>query len=194
MPVDTHALATLFHDARTLRAWRSEPVAPELLETLWELTVLGPTAMNGEPLRVVFVTSDAGRERLRPTLDEGNVAKTMSAPVTAILAADLAFPDLFEHLAPGRNNAAYFAGKPELTEGTARTNAWLQAGYFILAARSLGLDVGPMAGFDADRVDREFFAGTAHRSILLCNLGYGDTSGLPPRSPRLRFAQGARVV
>ena len=191
--LDERALSVLFHDARSANGYFPETVAPETLERLAELTELGPTAMNALPLRVVFVTSQEGRERLKPLLSPGNIAKVESAPVTAILARDLNFheqlPRLFPH-AP----QPYFDAARDNAEAMSLQNATLQAGYFIIAARALGLDAGPMGGFDAAAVDREFFAEGTRKSILLVGLGYGDDSKLFPRNPRLNFAEIATIV
>lgn len=191
--LDRAALNTLFHEARTANGFAPIPVAPELLQELIEATKMGPTAMNALPLRVVFVTSHEARARLKPLVMPGNVAKIESAPVTAILARDLNFheelPRLFPH-APQH----YLDHAKADAENMSLQNATLQAGYFILAARALGLDAGPMGGFDAKAVDAEFFPDGAHRSILLVTLGYGDDSKLFPRNPRLDFAEIATIV
>jgi 3-hydroxypropanoate dehydrogenase len=198
------ALDQLLREARTHSAWLDRPVPEALLRELWELMKWGPTSMNGLPARLVFLCTPAAKERLRPALSPGNVEKTMQAPVTVILAYDLGFfeqlPRLFPHSAGGRD---LFAGSPELAEVTAFRNGTLQAGYFILAARSLGLDCGPMSGFDNARVDADFFSaqGAAAfappaqvRSSILCNLGYGDPAHLHPRGPRLSFAEACRLL
>jgi 3-hydroxypropanoate dehydrogenase len=191
--LDPRALSTLFHDARSANRYLPEPVASDVLERLVDLTTLAPTAMNAIPLRVIFVNSAEGRERLKPALQPGNVAKVESAPVTAILARDLNFhehlPRLFPH-APQQ----YFDKARENGEAMSLQNATLQAGYFILAARALGLDAGPMGGFDAAAVDREFFPEGTRKSILLVGLGYGDDSKLFPRNPRLSFAEVSTIV
>jgi 3-hydroxypropanoate dehydrogenase len=192
--VDGSALAILFQDARTHTVWQDRPVSEELLRAAWDLAKMGPTSANSSPARIVFVTSREAKERLKAALSEGNVAKTMAATATAIFGYDLAFyerlPDLFPH-ADGRS---WFVGKDKLIETTAFRNASLQGGYFILAARALGLDCGPMSGFDNAKVDEAFFAGTAIRSNFLCNLGYGDLSKLRPRNKRLSFDEGCRIV
>ena len=186
----------LFREARTYNAWLDRPVSDETLRQLYELVKWGPTSANCLPLRVLFLRTPEAKERLRPALMPGNVDKTMAAPVTAILAYDELFyeklPVLFPHN-PGIRDM--FASSPELSDITAFRNGTLQGGYFILAARALGLDCGPMSGFDNEKVDMEFFAApTAEtevmsagriRSNFLCNLGYGDPAALFPRSPRL---------
>jgi 3-hydroxypropanoate dehydrogenase len=193
--IETSALAQLFHDARTHRAWRPEPVEDATLRALWDLAELGPTAMNAVPMRAVFVRSPAAKARLKPCLDAGNVDRTMAAPATALLAYDVAFHEKLGKLVPGRDVSGAFAGPDKAAAAleTARTNAWLQAGYFILAARALGLDCGPMGGFDAARTDEAFLAGSPWRSFLLVNLGHGDPAQLRPRAPRLAFDEAARV-
>ncbi len=191
--VDDNALDTLFRTARTANGFLPDPVDPEVLEKIVEAANLGPTAMNSTPLRVVFVTTPEGRDRLTPLLSPGNVAKVQSAPVTAILARDLHFhehlPRLFPH-AP----KAYFEAAEQNAEKISLQNADLQAGYFILAARAYGLDAGPMGGFDSAGVDGEFFPDGTRKSILLVTLGYGDDSKLHPRNPRLDFEEVATLV
>jgi 3-hydroxypropanoate dehydrogenase len=193
--IDPSALAQLFTDARTHRAWRPGAVDDATLRELWDLTDLGPTSMNVVPMRAVFVRSPEAKARLKPCLDAGNVDKTMAAPVTAVLAFDAAFYEKLGKLVPGRDVSGYFAGpeKAAAADEAARTNAWLQAGYFILAARALGLDCGPMGGFDKARTDAAFLAGSSWRSFLLVNLGHGDPAPLWPRAPRLSFDEAARV-
>lgn len=194
--LDAHSWNLLLGDARTHRAWHDRPVDAATLQRLYDLLKLAPTAMNNQPLRIVFVQSAAAKERLRPALDAGNVAKTMSAPVTAILAFDGAFASHLGKLAPHAPQAAAAAAAEPLAdrEATARTNALLQAGYFILTARGLGLDCGPMGGFDAAAVDAAFLAGTPWRAMLLVNLGHGDASQLYPRAPRLDFDEACRIL
>ncbi len=192
--LDTRALDKLFRMARTHNAWRDEPVSDALLRELYELTRLGPTSANANPLRVVFVCTKEGKEKLRPALSSSNLEKTMAAPVTAILAYDLAFPELLPRLFPHVDARAWFIGNSGLVESTAFRNGSLQGGYFILAARALGLDVGPMSGFNNAMVDAAFFSGTAIKSNFLCNLGYGDPSTLFPRNPRLSFEEACRLA
>jgi 3-hydroxypropanoate dehydrogenase len=193
--VADQALDVLFREARTHNAWTDEPVSDTLLHAVWELAKMGPTSANCSPLRVVFVRSKEAKRRLAPALSAGNLQKTMQAPVTAILAYDLAFyedlPRLFPHDASARS---WFEGKPALIEATAFRNGTLQAAYLMLAARALGLDCGPMSGFDNAKVDAEFFPGSSLRSNFLCNLGYGDPSGLFPRSPRRDFDEVCRIL
>jgi 3-hydroxypropanoate dehydrogenase len=190
------ALDVLFRNARSHNGFRPEPVSDELLHHVWDLAKLGPTSLNACPMRVAFVKSAEAKERLRPALAPGNLEKTMAAPVTAIFAFDLEFYEKLPKLFPHNPNVreAFAAAKPERVEGTARLNSALQAAYFMLAARSAGLDCGPMAGFDNAKVDAEFFAGTPWRSLFLCNLGHGDQSKLYPRSPRLDFDEACKIL
>jgi nitroreductase len=193
-PLDTAALDTIFLSARTHNAWHERPVPDALLQQLYDLCKWGPTSANCSPLRVLFVRSAAAKERLVACMNPGNVAKTRQAPVTAILAMDLEFyeelPRLFPHAPDARS---WFAGKPAVIQEAAFRNSSLQGGYFIVAARALGLDCGPMSGFDAQRLNAEFFEGSSWRVNFVCNLGYGDASALYPRAPRLPFDVACRV-
>jgi len=187
------ALATLFTDARTANAFSPEPVAPELLARLAELSHLGPTAVNANPLRVVFVQSAEAKAKLLPALSPGNVEKVKQATVTAILAHDLKFVETLPRLFPHKDLSA-LAADPQAVAAMARYNAALQAGYFILGARALGVDAGPMGGFDKAVVDAEFFPEGTLKSDLLVNLGYGDDEKLHPRNPRLSLDEIARFA
>ena len=187
------AVRRLFLDARTHAAWTDHPVADATLRELYETLRWGPTAANCSPLRIVFVRGREAKERLRPALSPGNVEKTMAAPVTAILAHDLGFPDTLPRLFPHADARSWYAGNEPYIRETAFRNAAIQGGYFIVAARALGLDCGPMSGFDASKVDAAFFAGTTWRANFLCNLGYGDASRLHPRGPRLSFDDACRI-
>lgn len=187
------ALDQLFRTARSFNGFRDEAVGDETLHALYDLAKWGPTSANGCPMRVVFVRSPAAKEKLRPALSAGNLDKTMKAPVTAIVGRDL---DFFEHLPrlyPATDARSWFVGNEPLIERTALVSGTLQAAYLILAARSLGLDCGPMGGFDAGMVDTAFFAGTRIKSIVLINLGYGDPAEVYPRGPRFDFADVCRV-
>ena len=192
--IDTAALHTLFFDARTHNAWQDKPVAESLLKELHNTLRWAPTSANCSPLRVVFIQSKEAKEKLKPTLDAGNVEKTMAAPVTALLGMDKEFYDKLPKLFPHADARSWFAGQPEKIEWTAMLNGALEGGYFILAARALGLDCGPMSGFDRAKADAAFFAGTPHKSLFLCNLGYGDPSKLFPRSPRLEFDEACKIL
>jgi 3-hydroxypropanoate dehydrogenase len=192
----TTALTTaqLFTDARTHNAWQDRPVAPERLRELYDLMKWGPTAMNCCPLRVRFVVSADAKARLQPLMMEGNRAKTLAAPVNAIVGRDLDFPVHMPTLFPHIDARAAFDGQTAKVEGMAMLNGALQGGYFIMAARSLGLDCGPMAGFDAAGVDAAFWAGTNVKTLFVCNLGYGDPAGLHPRGARLDFDTACAIV
>lgn len=186
--------AEIFLDGHTTYRFTDEPVSDEQLAAIYELGRMAPTAMNASPLRVTFLRDDA-KARLLPHLAEGNREKSASAPVVAILAYDIDFHDQLPTLAPHSPNARdNFAGNEEAREGFARFNASLQAGYFILAARTVGLDAGPMGGFDAAGVDAEFLAGTSQRSILVVNLGTAAEDGTFPRAPRLDAETATRVL
>ena len=179
----------LFLDARTHNGWLDKPVPDSMLGDLYEVVKFGPTSMNTQPMRLLFLRTAAAKERLRPHLGPANVDKTMAAPVTAIVGYDLAFLDHLPTLFPHRPNArAVFEGKLPLIEATGFRNSSLQGAYLMIAARAFGLDCGPMSGFDNAGVDAEFFAGTQVKSNFLCNLGFGDHSQIFARSPRLDFA------
>jgi 3-hydroxypropanoate dehydrogenase len=198
----------LFRNARTHSAWVDKPVSDETLHQLYELMKWGPTSVNCSPARIVFLRTPEAKQRLRPALAPGNVDKTMAAPVTAIIGYDGKFYELLPKLFPHADARAWFVNTPELAEVTARRNSSLQGAYFIIAARALGLDCGPMSGFDGAKVDHEFFPGTATRgefdqeyfpdshikTNFICNLGYGDPTKLFPRSPRLDFSEACQML
>lgn len=192
--LDNGALDQLYHKARTHNAFLDKEVPDALLKEAVELTVQGPTAANTLPFRVIFVRSAEAKERLKPTLSEGNLAKTMAAPVTAILAYDRKFYDHLPRLFPHADAKAWFTGNEAFADATAHTNGTLQAGYFILALRALGLDAGPMAGFDNAKVDAEFFPDGQFKSNILVNIGYGDHEKLFPRSPRFAPDEVATIL
>lgn len=192
--VSDEALDQLFLEARTHTAWLPDPVPVHLLRQVYELARLGPTSANASPARFVFLTTPEAKERLRPALMPGNVDKTMAAPVTAIIAWDTEFYENLPQLFPQFDMRSVFLGKKPLIEETAMRNSSLQAAYFIVAARALGLDCGPMSGFDASKVNAEFFPDGKWKVNLLCNLGYGDESKLYPRNPRLEFEEAAVVL
>jgi 3-hydroxypropanoate dehydrogenase len=188
------ALDQLFRTARTYNAFLPKEVTDEQLHALYELAKFGPTSANSSPMRLVFVKSAAAKEKLKPFLSEGNRAKTMAAPVTAIVANDHAFYEKLPQLFPHADARSWFVGNQPLIDTTAFRNATLQGAYVIMAARALGLDCGPMSGFDNAGVDAAFFAGTTVKSNFLINIGYGDSSrDLFPRSPRLTFEEACRV-
>jgi 3-hydroxypropanoate dehydrogenase len=192
--LDNHALDQLFRTARTHNKWLPRPVSEDLLRQLVDLAKMGPTSANCSPARIVFVTSAEGKARLKPHLSPGNLEKTMAAPVTAIVGQDLEFYEHLPKLFPHTDARSWFAGKPDAIRTTAFRNATLQGAYLILAARALGLDTGPMSGFDVAGVEKEFFAGTPVTANFLINIGYGDDTGLFPRSPRFAFEEMARIV
>ena len=188
------ALDQLFRTARTYNAFLPKEVTDEQLHALYELAKFGPTSANSSPMRVVFVKSEAAKAKLSPFLSEGNRAKTMAAPVTAIVANDHAFYEKLPQLFPHADARSWFVGNQPLIDTPAFRNATLQGAYVIIAARALGLDCGPMSGFDNAGVDQAFFAGTTVKSNFLINIGYGDSSrDLFPRSPRLAFEEACRV-
>ena len=191
MRLDDKVLQQLFLTARTHRAWLPREVPDSVLMELVDLAKMGPTANNGLPARFTFVKSKAAKERLMPHLSEGNRDKTMKAPACAIIGHDLAF---HAHPPKGQDALKSFEGKPEAALTYALRNGSLQGAYFMLAARSLGLDCGPMSGFDNAGVDREFFSGSNFKSNFLCNVGYGDPAALRPRGPRFDFEEMAQIL
>jgi 3-hydroxypropanoate dehydrogenase len=193
--LNEQALRQLFTEARTQNGFLDKPVADGQLKAIWDLAKWGPTSMNCLPMRLVFVKSAAAKEKLKPAMAEGNLAKTMAAPVTVVVATDYSFyerlPRLFPAFAGARD---MFASNGKLAETAAFRNATLQGGYLILAIRSVGLDAGPMSGFDNDRVDQAFFAGTNVKSNFLINIGYGDPGKVHPRGPRPDFDEDCRIL
>lgn len=187
-------LDLLFNEARTFSWWLPRPVEPQLLQQVYDLARMGPTSANSCPARFVFITTDAARQRLQPCLSEGNVRQTMSAPVTVIVAQDMQFYDELPRLYPHTDARSWFAGNDTAIQSTAFRNSSLQGAYLMLAARALGLDCGPMSGFDAARLNAEFFPDGRWQANFLINLGYGDRSRLRPRNPRLDFADACRVL
>ncbi len=201
--LDNEALDLLFRQARTHNVWLDRPVPDDILRQLYDLVKFGPTSANSNPARILFLRTREAKQRLLPALSSTNADKTMQAPVTAILAHDVRFFEETPKLFP--NNPAManvFSSSPQLAETTAFRNGSLQGGYFILAARALGLDCGPMSGFDNAKVDAEFFTASAGnpaafhqvKSNFLCNIGYGDAAKLFPRNPRLAFEEACRLL
>ena len=194
-PLPDEALAQIFLEARTYNGWLDKPVTDEQLRQVYNLMKWGPTSANSSPARFVFIRSQKGKERLRPALSAGNVEKTMAAPVTVIVAYDLRFheklPALFPHKPAMRD---LFGSNAQLGEETARRNSSLQGAYLIIAARALGLDCGPMSGFDNTKLDEEFFPGGVVKSNFLCNIGYGDPSSFSARLPRLDFDEACTIL
>jgi 3-hydroxypropanoate dehydrogenase len=193
--LNDESLDLIFRAARTHNGWQSTPVDDDLLRRVYDLAKMGPTSANMCPMRIVFVKSKEAKEKLKPLLDAGNVDKTMAAPVTAIIGMDIHFYEQYPRLFPHGDAKAWFKDLPaNILEYLALRNSSLQGAYFMLAARSLGLDCGPMSGFNNAKVDAAFFAGTTIKSNFLCNLGHGDPAKLYPRSPRLAFDEACKLV
>ena len=195
--LDDRSLDVLFRNARVHNGWQNKPVSDDQLRAIYELMKWGPTSANSSPARIVFVRTREGKERLRPALSSGNTEKTMNAPVTAIIAYDTRFYEHLPRLFPHNQTAmSWFAGPKNRTvaEATAFRNGSLQGAYLMIAARTLGLDVGPMSGFDNAKVDAAFFADGRFRSNFLCNIGYGDPGKLFNRNPRLAFEEACTLA
>lgn len=192
--LDKQALDIIFRQARTHSAWLDKPVASEVLKQVYDLTKMAPTSANCSPMRIVFVQSKEGKEKLKSCLAPGNIDKTMTAPVTALIASDYEFYNHLPKLFPHIDAKSWFVGNEDLINTTAFRNSSLQGAYFILAARACGLDCGPMSGFDNQLLDETFFKGTSYKSNFICNLGYGDASALFPRSPRFDFEEACKIV
>ena len=187
------ALQQLFSQARTQNGWLDTPVADDTLRALYDLLKWGPTSANCSPARFVFVRSDEARQRLAACVSAGNAPKVRQAPVTVIIGMDMAFYDKLPQLFPHADARPWFAGKPDVIDATALRNSSLQGAYLMLAARSLGLDCGPMSGFDAVKLDAAFWAGTTVRTNFICSLGHGDPGKVFGRSPRLAFDEACRL-
>ncbi len=192
--VNAAALDTLFNQARTHNGWLERPVSDETVQQIYDLLKMGPTSANCSPARFVFIRTPEGKEKLRPALSSGNLAKTLSAPVTAIVAWDSEFYEQLPALFPHGDARSWFTSSPQLAEETAFRNSAMQAAYLIFACRALGLDTGPMSGFDRALVDSTFFADNGWRSNLLVNIGYGDPGKLYDRLPRLPFADACQFA
>lgn len=189
------ALNTLFLAARTHNGWRDMPVADEQLHRIYDLMKWGPTSANCTPARIVYVKSPDAKEKLLACMDPGNVEKTRTAPVTAIIGMDMAFYDQLPRLFPHNPDArSWFAGNQPAIDSTAMRNSSLQGGYFIMAARAVGLDCAPMSGFNADKLNDAFFADSTIKANFVCSLGYGDTSKLHARGPRLAFDEACKIL
>ncbi|MDO8905770.1 malonic semialdehyde reductase [Hydrogenophaga sp.] len=193
-PIDTAALDTLFLKARTANGFTDKPVAPELLQRVYELAALAPTSMNTQPTRYVFLNSQPARERLLPAMMPGNLDKTRTAPVTVIVATDTRFFEFMPKVWHREGAKENFEANPALASATATRNGTLGGAYFILAVRAVGLDCGPMSGFDLAKVDAEFFPDGRWKTNFLINLGYGDDSLLFDRNPRLSFEEACQVI
>jgi 3-hydroxypropanoate dehydrogenase len=195
--LDDKALDTILREARTHNGWQDKPVTDAQLRAIYEIAKWGPTSANSQPARFVFVRTPEGKEKLRPALSAGNTAKTMSAPVTAIVAYDTQFHEHLPRTFPHDQTASsWFSGpgKEVVSATTAVRNGTLQGAYLIIAARSIGLDIGAMSGFDNDKVDAAFFPDGRFKSNFLCNIGYGDPSKLFGRSPRLTFEEACTLA
>ncbi len=192
--LDETAMDQLFREARTHHGWQDRQVTEAILRQLYDLVKMAPTSANSSPARFVFVTSPAAKARLKACLAPGNVEQTMAAPVTAIVGYDTEFHEKLPHLFPHVDARSWFAGNPGLIQSTAFRNSSLQGAYLIMAARALGLDCGPMSGFDNEKLDAEFFPEGRTKSNFLVNLGYGDARKLRPRGPRLTFEEACQIV
>lgn len=192
--LNDQSLDTLFRQARSHNAWQDKPVSDEILTQLYNLMKMGPTSANSCPGRFVFIKSDEAKTKLKACLDEGNIEKSMTAPVVAIIGMDLEFYEQLPKLFPHTDARSWFVGKAEKIRETAFRNSSLQGAYLMLAARSLGLDCGPMSGFDSAKLDTAFFPDGKVKSNFICAIGYGDEAGLYPRGPRLEFNEAAEIV
>lgn len=193
-PLD-NSVRELFLEARTHFAWHDKPVSSSLLREIYDVARMGPTSTNGQPMRVIFVKSDAAKQRMKPALSPGNIEKTMNAPVTAIIGFDTTFFELFDRVAPfATERKTFYRDAPERAYQDAFRNGTLQGAYFLIVARAKGLDCGPMSGFDNDAIDAEFFPDGNVKSNFLINLGYGDTGVLHPRLYRFDFDEVCQVL
>ena len=192
--ISNESIRQLFTGARTHHAWQDKPVGDGLLHDIYDLTKWGPTSANCSPIRIVFVKSQSAKEKLLPALSGSNAEQVRAAPVTAIIAYDQKFYDQLPSLFPAYDARPMFVSNPALSEQTAFRNGTLQGAYFILVARALGLDAGPMSGFDNAKVDQAFFEESSWKSNFLCNIGYGDAAKLHPRGPRLSFDQACLIA
>ena len=192
--LNDQAFDILFREARSHNAWQDKPVSDDLLKQLYDLMKMGPTSANSCPGRFVFIKSDEAKEKLKACLDEGNIEKSMTAPVVAIIGMDLEFYEQLAKLFPHTDARSWFVGKTDKIQETAFRNSSLQGAYLMLAARSLGLDCGPMSGFDNAKLDAMFFPDGKVKSNFICAIGYGDAAGLYPRGPRLDFKEAAEII
>lgn len=192
--LDSAALDLLFGNARTHNVWQDRTVSEIVLRRLFDLMKMAPTSMNISPARIIFVKTEEGKEKLKPALVSGNVEKTMTAPVCAIIGHDLDCWKQLPKLFPFKDMSSLFSNNPDFVLSTAFRNCSMQGAYLIMAARALGLDCGPMSGFDNDLVDKEFFSGTAVKSNFLCNIGYGRKENLSDRAPRFNFEDVCQII
>lgn len=192
--LDQTALETLFINARSHNGWLKEDVTDEQIQKIYDLMKFGPTAANNSPARITFVKSDAAKQQLKAHLDEGNVDKAMAAPVVAIISYDTEFYEKLPFLFPHTDAKSWYAGNDAKIKSAGEMNATLQGAYFMMAARAVGLDCGPMGGFNSNTLDNEFFPDGKTKSILLCAIGQGDASKIFPRSPRLSFDEACNII
>ena len=192
--ISDDALSQLFGDARTYNGWHDKPVDDALLKDIYNQMTFAPTSANCSPARLIFVKGDAAKQKLKPALDDGNVDKTMGAPVVAIIANDMEFYEKLPELFPHADAKSWFVGNDDLIKETAMRNGTLQGAYLIMAARALGLDCGPMSGFDKQKVKEAFFPNENWEANFLCNLGYGDPESLFDRAPRLDFDEACEIL
>ncbi len=188
------ALHTLFIDARTHNGWRDRPVTDEQLQQIYDLMKWGPTSANCSPARILFVKSAEAKEKLLSCMNPGNIEKTRTAPVTAIIGMDMEFYERLPKLFPHTDARSWFVGNQPMIDATALRNSSLQGGYLIMAARAVGLDCAPMSGFNTDKMNEAFFKGTSVKANFVCSLGYGDTSKVRARGPRLSFDEVCKIV
>jgi len=192
--LDQTALETLFINARSHNGWLKEDVTDEQIQKIYDLMKFGPTAANNSPARITFVKSDAAKQQLKAHLDEGNVDKAMAAPVAAIISYDTEFYEKLPFLFPHTDAKSWYAGNDAKIKSAGEMNATLQGAYFMMAARAVGLDYGPMGGFNSNTLDNEFFPDGKTKSIFLCAIGQGDASKIFPRSPRLSFDEACNII
>ncbi|SFV88059.1 Predicted reductase RutE in novel pyrimidine catabolism pathway [hydrothermal vent metagenome] len=192
--LDKNTMDILFTKARSYNAWLDKNIADEQIHQLYDLMKFGPTAANTCPARITFVRSNEAKAKLKPHLDEGNVDKAMSAPAVAIISYDTEFYEKLDKLFPHTDAKSWYAGKPDKIKAVGSMNATLQGAYFMLAARSIGLDCGPMGGFNADTLDDAFFPDGNTKSLFICGIGYGDSRKIFPRSPRLDFDEACKII
>ncbi len=193
-PLSDQALETLFFSARSHNGWLDRPVTDEQLRQIYARMIMGPTSANCLPARILFLRSDEAKQRLKPSLSAGNVDKSMTAPVVAVIGMDLEFHEHLPKLFPHTDARSWYAGKPEKIKEAAFRNSSLQGAYFIMAVRSLGLDAGPMSGFDAEKLNQEFFPDGRIKVNFICGVGHGDPEKLFPRLPRLEFEQACQLL
>jgi len=194
MQLNQESLDTIFSNARSFSHWMDTPVSDEQLITLYNLMKMGPTAANSCPARLIFVKSDEAKQRLKLHLNEGNIEKSMSAPVVAIIGMDMEFHEKLPYLFPHTDARSWFAGNPAKIEKSAFLNTALQGAYLITAVRSIGLDAGPMSGVNNETLDKAFFPDGSIKSLFICALGYGNREKLHPRQPRLEFNEACKII